>query len=142
MGISFALAPTFVGADHPIDYSTRAGQYLYISATKKLPYIFGKDNSIPALLQAVRDRSNEPGWSDILDISVGFSVPNVPIFRNLLTHYRKITLAHIRANATADYIGKQNRNAQASNQIYQCLRKPSTQDVSDRLVTKADAFHI
>ena len=140
--IPFAIAPALVGADHPIDYSTQAGQSLYISATKELPYIFGEDNSILALLQAVRYRSNESGWSDILYISVGFSAPNVPIFRNLLMHYGKITLAHVRANATADYIGQQNQNFQSSNQIYRCLRNSVTQDFSDRLVTEDDAFHI
>ena len=85
--IPFAFAPALVGDDHPIDYSTRSGQSLYISTTKGLPYIFGKDNSIHAPLQEVRDRSDKSGWSDILDISVGFSAPNVPIFSNMLTHY-------------------------------------------------------
>ena len=106
--IPFALSPSLVGADHLIDYLTRSGQSLYISATKEIPYIFGEDNSIPALIKSVRYRSNESVWSDILDISVGFSAPNVPIFRNLLTHYGKINLAHIFSNAIADYIGQQN----------------------------------
>ena len=106
--IPFTLDPALVGAEHPIDYSTQAGQSLYIYATKELPYIFGKDNSIPDLLQAVRDLSNESRWSNIFNISVGFSAPNTTIFRNLLTHYGKITLDHVCANAIANYIGQQN----------------------------------
>ena len=78
----------------------------------------------------------------MIDISIGFSAPNVPIFRNVLTYNDEITLTHVRDNATADYIGQQNRNAQAINQIYQCLRKYATQDIRDHLVTEDDAFHI
>ena len=64
--------------------------------------MFGKDDSIPALLQDVRDRSNESGWTDIFDISVGLDTAGATIFRNLLTHYGDITLTNVRANNEAD----------------------------------------
>lgn len=138
----FALAPALVGNQQPIDYSTRAGQSLYAQATEKLPYVYeGKKSSIQALLQAVRDRSASAGWSDIFDISIGQDAAGAPIFRNLLTQHGEITIDQVRANAQTDYIGQPNRNAQVSQQIYQCLRKSISQEVSDRLVTEEASFY-
>ena len=142
MAAPFALAPALVGNQQPIDYSTRAGQTLYSSAIYELPYLFeGKKSSIQGLLQAVRDRSASSGWTDIFDITIGQDNAGNDIFRNLLTQHGEITLEQVRANAQADYIGQPNRNAQVSQQIYQCLRRSISQDVSDRLVPEEASFY-
>ena len=58
----FALSPALVGDNDPLDYSTRAGQHLYSSAIAQLPYTFtGKESSLPAFLQSIRDRSAQAG---------------------------------------------------------------------------------
>ena len=63
---AFALAPGLVGAVQPLDYSTRAGQHLYATATAKLPNkLISKETLLPAFLQAVRDRSAQLGWEKL-----------------------------------------------------------------------------
>ena len=139
----FALAPALAGANAPIDYSTGAGQAIYADATSVLPYTFeGSDSSLPAFLQAIRDRSDRAGWDDIFTITVGQDANNNNIDRHLLTQYGEINLSHVRSNAIADYAGQHVRNAQISHQIYQCLRKSISKDVSERLVTETDSFYI
>lgn len=141
--IPFALAPALVGADLPIDYSTRAGQALYSQVTTALAYTFeGPSSSLPAFLQSVMDRSTSAGWGDIFEITVGQDAEGADVFRNLLTQYGEITMAHVRENALADYIGQNSRNAQISHQIYQCLRKSVGTTVMDRLVTEQGEFFI
>ena len=143
--VPFALAPALVGAavNDPIDYSTRAGQALYQSATEKFPYIFaGKDSSIVTWLQAIKDRSTVAGWTDILDILVGQDAQGVDIFRPLLDEYGLITLAMVRQNAIDDYIGMPVRNAQISTQIYIACRKSISESVDERLVTEATSYTI
>lgn len=142
MADNFAIAPALHGAEHPIDYSTRTGQNLYAQATAPLPYIFeGKNSSLPAFLQAVRDRSDASGWDDIFAITTN-DHQGEQVTRNLLTQYGEITLEDVRANAVTDYIDTPVRNAQISHQIYQCLRKSITTEVNDRLVTEAEHFYI
>ena len=78
----FVLAPALIGQNQPINYSTRAGQHLYAISTATLPYIFeGKDSSLPAFLQAIKDRSAQTGWEDIYEITLGINVA-----RNIETH--------------------------------------------------------
>lgn len=141
----FALAPALVGAgaNIPIDYATRAGQSLYAQATSELPYVFeGKNSSLKAFLQAVRDRSSDAGWEDIFDITTGQDNEGNNINRSLLTNWGEITLQHVRDNAVADYIGLQNRNSQVSHQVYQCLKKSIAQEVADRMVTETNNYYI
>ena len=138
---NFALAPNLAGAGVPIDYSTRAGQALYSNATQELAYVFnGKDSSLPAFLQAIRDRVASCGWNDIFDITVAQDANGNDVFKNILTQHGEITLQQVRANAEADYIGAQNRNAQISHQVYQCLRKSIGPSVTERLVTETDKY--
>ena len=138
---NFALAPNLAGAGQPIDYSTRAGQALYSNATQELSYIFnGKESSLPAFLQAIRDRASACGWNDIFDITVGQDANNNDIFKNILTQHGEISLQQVRDNAIADYVGVQNRNAQISHQVYQCLRKSIGPAVTERLVTESDKY--
>ena len=104
--IPFALAPALVGVDQPLDYSTRAGQTLYASATTELPYKFtGKQSSLPTFLEAIRDRATQTGWSDIFSITTGQDANNQPINKDLLTQYGEITLEQVRRDAANDYIG-------------------------------------
>ena len=141
--VPFALAPALVGGDDPIDYSTRAGQALYSSATAALPYIFeGRDSSVPAFLQAIRDRGAASGWTDIFEITIGHDNQGNDINQNLLTHYGEITLDDVKSNAIADYLNTPVRNAQVSAAIYQCLRKSIGTKVTERMVTEADSYHV
>ena len=64
------------------------------------------------------------------------------IYRNLLTQYGEITLAHVKANAIADYIGKQNRLAQVSQQVFQSLQASVEKLVTERLVTETAKDYI
>ena len=138
---NFALAPNLAGAGQAIDYTTRAGQALYSTATQELSYVYnGKDSSLPAFLQAIRDRAASCGWNDIFDITVGQDANNNDIFKNILTQHGEITLQQVRDNAIADYIGVANRNAQISHQVYQCLRKSIGPAVTERLVTETDKY--
>lgn len=140
---AFALAPALAGGGAPIDYTTRAGQAMYSQATEKLPYLFrGKESSLPTFLQALRDRADAAGWEDIFTITIGADGAGNAINRNLLTQYGEITLTNVRDNAAADYIGQQVRNAQISHQIYQCIRKSITDEVSERLVTESENFYV
>ena len=139
----FALAPALVGAGQPLDYSNRAGQTLYANATAPLPYIFnGKESSLPAFLQAIQDRSAASGWDDIFQINIGNDAAGNPQFRDLLRHYGEITIDTVRAEAALDYIGQQNRNAQVSHQIYQCLKRSISATVTERMVTETNQFMI
>lgn len=139
----FALAPALIGGIDPIDYSTRAGQTLYNAAIAKLPYTFeGKASSLPAFLQAIRDRATSSGWLDIMQIGIGQEAAGNNILRNLLTQYGEITIEQVRNNAMLDYANLPVRNRQVSHQIYQCLRASVNDDVSERLVTETAAFYI
>lgn len=139
----FALAPALVGANLPIDYSTRAGQSIYATAISPLPIKYdGAPGSLPAFLQVIRNRSAACGWIDIFTINIGQDDQGNDVDRDLLTHYGEITLDDVRANAIADYMGMMERNAQVSHQIFQCLQASITENVAKRLVTEADRYHI
>ena len=129
--VQFALAPALVGIEQPMDYSTRAGQNLYASAIAELPYCFtGREASLPAFLQAIRDRSTQAGWNNIFSITIGQDNAGNNINRDLLIQYGEITLENVRNDATNDYIGQPVRNAQVSHQIYQCLKKSISDNVA------------
>ena len=133
----FALAPALVGAGQPMDYSTRAGQHLYPTATTELPYKFnGKETSLPAFLQAVRDHLAKSGWDDIFEITTDAGP------RNLLVQYGEITVENVRADALLDYIGQPVRNTQISHQIHQCLKKSISPDIAEHMVTESANFMI
>ena len=139
----FALTPALAGGQEPINYNNRTGQSLYSQATNTLTYLFtGKDSSLPAFLQAIRDRSDAAGWDDIFQITIDVAADGAEIQRNLLTHYGEINLDQVRENATEDYIGLPVRNAQISHQIYQALRKSVSTDVNERMVTESAKFYI
>ena len=139
----FALSLALVGGNNPINYSTRAGQSLYTQAIEALPYTYeGDETSLPAFLLAVRNRAATAGWTDIFQITIGQDANNQPVLRDLLTRYREITLQNVRADAQNDYIGQQVRNAQIFHQIYQCLTKSISRDVTERLVTETEKYHV
>ena len=88
----FALATALVGQGNRIDYSTRAGQHLYTSATSHLPYTFtGQEASLPAFLQAIRDCAAQSRWEDIFQITIGNDAAGNAITRDLLTQYGEIS---------------------------------------------------
>jgi hypothetical protein len=141
VGQPFALAPALLDQANPWDYSTREGQNIYKAATAPLPYLFeGRKSSLPAYLLAIRDRADQFGWHDILEITIGQDANNNNINRSLLTHYGEITLTQVRADA--DYIGTPSRNAQMSHQLYQCLQSSNNKEVADRMVTESENYII
>jgi len=138
----FALAPALIGQDQPWDYSTRIGQNLYHSATEPLPYIFeGKTSSLAAFLQAIRARSDQFGWQDIFDITIGQDENGNDVFRDLLTRYGEISLQNVQDDA-AGYIGQNVRNAQVSHQIFICLTRSISKEVADRMVTEGNKYMV
>ena len=64
----FTLAPALVGRGNLVNYSTRAGQHLYTSATSRLPYTFtGQEaslNKVRALTQRGLNYRDEPDQYD------------------------------------------------------------------------------
>ena len=134
---AFALAPALINPNQPLDYSTRAGQNLYASATAPLPYTFnGRESSLPAFLQAISNRSATAGWDNIFMITIGNDAAGAAIQRHLLTQYGEITIENVRNDAAVDYIGQQVRNAQISHQIHQCLTRSISAEVTERMVTE------
>jgi len=138
----FALAPSLIGQNQPWDYSTRVGQNLYHSATEPLPYTFeGKKSSLAVFLQAICARSDQFGWQDIFDVTIGQDENGNDVFRNLLTRYGEISLQNVQDDALG-YIGQNVRNAQVSHQIFICPTRSISKEVADRMVTENSKYMV
>ena len=139
----FALAPSLVNGNQPIDYSTRYGQALFDKAVAPLPIVFnGKAENVMPFLQAVSYRANVAGWNDILEIRDGIDAAGDPIHKNLLQEFPQISIATIITNALNDYVGQPIRNAQASAQLFHCLAASITEDVAQRMIPFTENYTV
>ena len=116
-GPIFALSPA-LATRGIIDYSTRAGEKIYSSATKELDAskYDGEAQGLMAFLELLEERATNFGW----DTSI-MMIPDqngTPI--NLLNGYGTITLEQVRRHEES-YISTQTRNAQDSNLLYECI---------------------
>ena len=114
---NFALSPA-LATRGIIDYSTRAGERIYSSATKELdPTRFdGEAQGLMVFLELLEERASNFGWDT--------SIMMIPDFNGnpikLLSGYGTITLRQIRAHEES-YIFTQSRNAQDSNLLHECI---------------------
>ena len=139
----FALAPSLVNVNQPIDYSTRYGQSLFDKATEKLTIIFdGKPEHVMPFLQALDNRSRTAGWADIMEMRVGVDAAGDPMHMNLISSFPQITLATISLNALNDYVGQQTRNAQSAVQMYNCLAASITDEVAQKLIPFTEDYTV
>eukprot|EP00957_Ditylum_brightwellii_P094230 7174682-Ditylum_brightwellii.AAC.1 len=62
--------------------------------------------------------------------------------RNLFRKYGLLLVQNISDNATAKFLGQQNRAAQDSRQLYQCLENSIFQDVRENIVEEVGIYHM
>ena len=113
----FALSPA-LATRGIIDYSTRAGEKIYSSATKELDALKydGEAQGLMAFLELLEERATNFGWdTSIMMLPDPNGTPT-----NLLTGYSTITLEQVRRHEES-YISTQTRNAQDSNLLYKCI---------------------
>ena len=114
---TFALSPA-LATRGIIDYSSRAGEKIYSSATKELDATKydGEAQGLMAFLQLLEERATNFGW----DTSI-MMIPDIngnPT--NLLIEYGTITVEQVQAHEES-YLNTQTRNAQDSNPLYECI---------------------
>ena len=114
---TFTLSPA-LATRGIIDYSSRAGEKIYSSATNELDTAKydGEAQGFMAFLELLEERATNFGW----DASI-MMIPDIngnPT--NLLTEYGTITMEQVRAHEES-YLITQTRNAQDSNLLYECI---------------------
>ena len=113
----FALSPA-LATRGIIDYSSRAGERIYTSATKELgeTKYDGEAQGLMAFLELLEERATNFGWDRTIML-----IPNEDgTTKNLLTEYGTITMDQIRDHEET-YIATPSRNAQDSNLLYECI---------------------
>ena len=135
--VAFARTPA-QAAPGIIDYSTRMGERIYQSATSKLDEE-RYDGSVEGLfpfLGLMKERARKFGW----DQSV-MMIPNPSegAARYLLNHYGSISLGNIRAHKGM-YIARQNRDAQDTYLLYECLMNSLSPEAKVKISIWRDDF--
>ena len=125
----FALSPA-LATRGIIDYSTRAGEKIYSSATKELDTTKydGEAQGLMAFLELLEERATNFGW----DTSIMMIPDPEGNQTNLLTGYGTITLEQIRRYEES-YISTQTRNAQDSNLLYECIMNSISNECKAKL---------
>ena len=126
---NFALSPA-LATTGIIDYSSRAGEKIYTSATKELDTVKydGEAQGLMAFLELLEERATNFGWdTSIMMIPTPHGDPI-----NLLAGYGTITLAQIRAHEET-YIGTPSRNAQDANLLYECIMNSISSECKAKL---------
>ena len=137
--VPFALAPALVNND-VINYTTPDGIKLYKNATAPLPIECDcTSERLKVFLSSLADRSSANGWDNIMDIP---PVPNPNnITHNLLTEYGQVTITQCQAHAQT-YVNAQNRDAQNSFNLYQCLMASLTDVARTRVMLLEDQYTV
>ena len=143
--VPFALTPALVDLG-VIDYSTADGKKLYAKATQSLfagteDYYDGKGEKLSAFLFKLKTRAQEYGWYDggILEIDIGTAA--APATVNMLDNYGEVTLEQVRAHVIT-YVNAQNRAAQDSMMLFQCIIKSLTPECLDNVRNKASHYTV
>ena len=143
---AFALTPGLTNAG-VIDWTTDAGKDIWKYATKSIypkadDHYNGTNKKLPAMLDYLRTRANNYGWSDngILDIDLAPGGP-VPLLSNLLDNYGTITIDQVRAHVVT-YINTPVRAAQDSKMLYQAIQNSISADTYDKVRNKRAQYVI
>ena len=132
----FALSPA-QAVQGVIDYSSKLGGKLYDQAVAKLseePYD-AKADGMRQFLSSFKDRARSAAWTSTLTVTQDGQQYFLP------DHYGTLTVDSIRAHAT-NYIGTPTRNAQNSDQIYQCLKNSLTPTAKNSVQTKIKTYTV
>jgi hypothetical protein len=130
---AFALTPAYSTQNQPLNYQEKRDADTYYKGCTALegdPYDGTKLSDFLARLKAKADQF---GWSDLLTI--------LPEGRDLLTDYGTITRAQVRAHAQV-YQPLNDRRAQNSNMLYNCVRTSITTDVRTKVNLNPERFII
>ena len=115
----FALSPGLADHTDVINYRTREGQKLYEMSIKSLKDEFNLDHgSLYGFLEQLNDRVRTSGWTEITLVPPDLN--HIDVVVDLIARYGNISLEQVRAHA-ATYVKGQNRAAQDSMQMYQCI---------------------
>jgi hypothetical protein len=127
----FALSPAQASNDI-LDYSTAVGAKLYKEATKALPREYDVDaQGLNHFLASLTSKAREYGWDHILDIPRNPNDPNTPM-ASMLTNYGEFTLEQL-TQYVQTYINGENRAAQDSMMMYQCIWNSLTKVGCDKI---------
>lgn len=131
--VRFALSPAAIN-NEIIDYSTAEGMKLYNKAIAPLSMTFGLEAAkLNAFIQLFRARADSSNWWPALTfIQDGETY-------NLVDHYGIIRKSTIRAKGLT-YTGQASRNAQNSEQIYQCLLHSLTEAAQNKVTVEANEY--
>jgi len=137
----FALAPGLT-ENGVLDYSTPAGAKIYRAATLRLQEdsFSCEPQGLKVFLAALADRSMVNGWEPILDIPADALAPNANL-RNLIQQFGQITLQEVR-NHAALYTQQEQRAAQDSMQLYQCLMASITKEAKAKVMIWRDEYMV
>ena len=139
--VQFALAPGLaeVGV---LDYSTASGAKIYRAATQPLMEdLFDcEPQGLKVFLACLEDRSIINGWDPILDIPENALNPNDNL-RNLIHKFGQITLQEVQDHARL-YVGYQERAAQDSMQLYQCLMASLSKEAKAKVMVWKEEYMI
>jgi hypothetical protein len=127
----FALSPA-QATNNILDYSTAVGTKLYKEATKALPREYDVDaQGLNHFLASLTSKAREYGWDDILDIPRIPNDPNSPT-ASMLTNYGEFTLEQL-TQFVQTYINGENRAAQDSMMMYNCIWNTLTKVGCDKI---------
>ena len=132
---TFALTPALVNND-VLDYSDTGTIKTYYRAIEALDPVFDVEGStLKLFLENVKQRAESFNWSRTLTIIKN----GIPL--NLTMDYGALTLEDVQAHATS-YIGQENRNAQNSFQIYNCLISSLSDAGKAKVVLESNRYSI
>ncbi|KAI2497135.1 hypothetical protein MHU86_17396 [Fragilaria crotonensis] len=140
--IAFALAPA-QAVDGPLDYSRAEHHKIYRSGIRSItddPFPCDADRLLQ-FLREVQDRAMEMGWMDgILNVTTNPG-EDEPEEENMLENYGTITLEQVIASERT-YIAEQQRKAQDTYMLYQCLMASLTSEAKKKVMIWADQYQV
>jgi hypothetical protein len=140
--VTFALAPA-QAVDGPLDYSRAEHHKIYRSGIRAItddPFPCDADRLFQ-FLREVQDRAMGMGWMDgILNVTTNPG-EDEPEEENILENYGTITLEQVIASERT-YIAEQQRKAQDTYMLYQCLMASLTSEAKKKVMIWADQYQI
>jgi hypothetical protein len=135
------LAPGLT-EDGILDYSTPAGAKIYRAATQPLQEesFNCEPQGLKVFLASLADRALVNGWDPILDIPEDARDPDNDL-RNLIHQFGQITLEQVQEHG-ALYHGEEQRAAQDSMQLYQCLMASLSKEAKAKVMVWRDEYMI
>ena len=135
--IAYARNPAYAtGTAALLDYNTKEGQAIYKGATTPLTDRFdGEPANLKTFLDQVHDKATQYNWMPTLTLTVNNER------KNLCEHYGEITRAVVQAAATT-YLTAHDRNAQNSDQIFNCLRQSLTPEAYAKVANEKQYYRI